>query len=464
MAGNYTANYSMAVALVQHWKDVQHNVLPNYSPLQPQPQLKEQPQHALPSENVNEALYLFVIAAVGLTFNSGVIACILSRKKLRKMTSAFIIHECLLDIIKSVYCIPFAWSLLRDVAPTFCTVLGGSYVVVVTASGFNIVAMICCEAYTFSEHHAGAEARGSACCVAFGVTMVYVGSVIIHLGPTIIGGDFQYNDPIGNCIFVYGTIKSYVVHAMWIAIMSLAMAGAVYYLAYFYKHVQANSAYRLTSLVRSSIAISRGQTANSDGGVVVRRLVRDALSRVRAFMTVTALFVVCWYPLFALTLIDPKFQQPTKVYKLLTFIAWSNAALNPLVLVLFDHNLNAFTRMHCCIRDRPRHNHNQDNEENPPLMGACGGASGGRERFPGSVGSTRGKDRKRHSSSGHYRSPATVYQRVGCRLGTEGQSWSPATNQGHGYGRNTQCNGGSNKNSQLTRNSSICELHNMSMC
>ena len=394
--------------------------------------------HAVPSENVNEALYLFVIAAVGLTLNICVIVCILSRRRLRKMTSAFIVHECLLDVIKSAYCVPFAWSLLRDVAPTFCTILGGSYVVIVTASGFNIVAMICCEAYTFSEHHAGQEARGSACCVLFGVTMVYVGSVIIHLGPTIIGGDFQYNDPIGNCIFVYGTIKSYVVHAMWIAIMSLAMTGAVYYLTYFYRHVQSNSSHRLSALVRTSVAISRGQTGcASDGGRAVRRLVRDALSRVRAFMTVTALFVVCWYPLFVLTLIDPGFRQPTKVYKLLTFVAWSNSALNPLVLVLFDRNLNAFARLRCCSTD-----------EDDTIQGCSG-----EEPL------TRSNQKKKLSTQKKrlsYRSPATVYQRVGCRLCTEGQRWKST--------RGEQCNGGGGPSNLLARDSSICELHHLSMC
>jgi len=92
-----------------------------------------------------------------------------------------------------------------------------SYVVIVTASGFNIVAMVCCEAYAFSErsgsrHHVAAgvstsKNAGSLGCAVFGVLMVYIGSVIVHLGPTIIGGDFNYNDVIGNCIFAYGTIK-----------------------------------------------------------------------------------------------------------------------------------------------------------------------------------------------------------------------------------------------------------------
>ena len=139
-------------------------------------------------DNVNEAMYLFIIAGIGLFLNLAVVGCVFFCKRLRKMTSSFIVHGCILDIVKCGYCVPFAQSLLRDVAPSFCTVLGGSYVVVITASGFNIVAMICCEAYTFSEHNVGVtEPHGTICCVVFGILMVYIGSVIIHLGPTIIG-------------------------------------------------------------------------------------------------------------------------------------------------------------------------------------------------------------------------------------------------------------------------------------
>jgi len=359
----------------------------------------------IPTENRNEAMYLFIISAVGLFLNLVVIMCILLCKSLRKMTSAFIMHGCILDIVKCGYCIPFARSLLKDVAPSFCTVLGGSYVVIVTASGFNIVAMICCEAYTFSEHNMGGQAHGSLCCVVFGVVMVYIGSVIIHLGPTIIGGDFNYNDLIGNCIFVYGPIKSYVVHVMWIAIMTLAMVGAVYYLVFFYKHVQANSTHRLASLVRASIALSRGNTQNQN----IRKLVQDSLGRARVLITITALFILCWYPLFILTVVDPKFKQPTKIYKLLTFIAWSNAAINPLVLVLFDRNINVLQRIVCpCCRASAASADDDDREA--PLMPA----------------STSSRTPSLSRSSSRHQAPlsqVTVYKNVGQRLSERSQMY-----------------------------------------
>lgn len=399
-------------------------------------------------EGLNEALYLFLIAGVGFFGNLLVISSIATSRTLRRMTSAFIIHCCVLDMIKSIYCVPFATSLLQPGAPSYCSVLGGSYVVIVTASGFNIVAMICCEAYSFSEHNVGNEGRGTLCCVVFGIIMVYIGSIIIHLGPTIIGGEFNYNDLIGNCIFVYGTIKSYVVHAMWIVIMTLAMVGATYYLVFFYRHVQSNSTHRLASLVRASIAISRGNIADNR---TIRKVVRDSLSRARVLMTLTALFTLCWYPLFILTLADPKFKQPTKIYKLLSFIAWSNSALNPLVLILFDRNINRFRSLACCqsmcclCR--------QDPDDPDMLLMPSASHSGTLS----------------HSLANPdvYLHPESMQRRVGCRLCKEGQAHS-----------NTHCNGGvgqgersvtpatpvpstsHSRPSPLHRDTSVCELHN----
>ena len=424
----------------------------------------------LTSESINEALYLFIAATAGFFMNLLIICCIITCRHLRRMTSAFLLHGCVLDVIKCVYCVPFATSLLHDIKPNFCTMLGGSYVVIVTASGFNIVATVCCEAYTFSEHNVGGEGRGSLCCVIFGVVMVYIGSIIIHLGPTIIGGVFKFNEMIGNCIFKYGTIQSYVVHAMWIVIMTIAMIGAVYYLVFFYRHVQANSTHRLASLVRASIAVSRGNTTDQN----IRKVIRDSLSRTRVLMMITGLYIICWYPLFILTLVDPHFTRPPKVYKFLTFIAWSNAALNPIVLMLFDRNINIFRKRFPCCRQMCRYvqcwkDDMEDEEPDIPLMMGAGLSSGlgsgigaglGAGPFGARVtGSTPAGSRTntltkspKKTTESFPLSPAAVYQRVGCRLCQEGQSHSA-----------THCNGGVGKDkntaSLVKRDTSVCELH-----
>jgi len=123
---------------------------------------------------------------------------------------------------------------------------------------------------------------------------------------------------------------------MWIAIMTVVMATvvmatAVYYIGLFHRHLQAAATHRIASLLRAVFRRHRGA-----GDVISRsvtsRSVRYSLSRSRALILMTSLFVACWYPLYTLTLVDPKFEQSTKLYKVLTLVAWSNATLNPLTV------------------------------------------------------------------------------------------------------------------------------------
>lgn len=267
-----------------------------------------------------------------------------------------------------------------------------------------------------SEQSLGIDRRANVCCILFGIVIVYVTSIIIHLGPTIIGGDFNYNDMIGNCIFVYGTVKSYVVHAMWIAIMTLVLASASYYLGVFHRHIQAGSTHRLASVLRAVIAARSAvscrnppdtDTTSPAAGAVdyakTRRswkrldwAVRNSLSRSRVLILITSLFIACWYPLYVLTLVDPKFEQPSKLYKVLTFIAWSNATLNPLVFLLFDANIGTLKRIGCMTRDATAV---MTSSRRHPV----GRRESGTRRSSGSVGT------------------GSVYERVGSRLHSEGQ-------------------------------------------
>jgi len=102
----------------------------------------------LPDE-VIEALFLLSTAAVGFFLNITIIACLLSVSSLRTISSFFVLHGCLLDAVKCLYSVPFATSLLRRGPPNNCAVLGGSFVLLVTASALNIVATVCSEAYSF---------------------------------------------------------------------------------------------------------------------------------------------------------------------------------------------------------------------------------------------------------------------------------------------------------------------------
>jgi len=116
---------------------------------------------------------------------------------------------------------------------------------------------------------------------------------------------------------------------MWIAIMTVVVASAIYYIGIFHRHLHAAGTHRIASLLRAVFRRANSSTGDVIARSVTSRSVRYSLSRSRALILMTSLFIVCWYPLYTLTLIDPKFQQSTKLYKVLTLVAWSNATLNP---------------------------------------------------------------------------------------------------------------------------------------
>jgi hypothetical protein len=146
---------------------------------------------------------------LGILLNLVVVLFVFIRQTLRKMTSAFLIHACFLDCLKAAYCIPIANNLVTQQKPSDCDFFGATYVLIVTASVFNMLAMVCTEAYTFGEINIGGNSRGSLCCILFGIILVYIASTVLHLGPTLIGGYFDFHPEIGSCSFVLGKETGY---------------------------------------------------------------------------------------------------------------------------------------------------------------------------------------------------------------------------------------------------------------
>ena len=296
-----------------------------------------------------EAYYLYLMGTVGMVLNLVVVVTILLRRTLRKMTSAFLIHCCFLNFLKSMYCIPFGYNLTHPTEVGDCSFQGSSYIIIITASAFNLMAMICTEAYTFGETNIGGNSRGSVCCVLFGILTVYVTSTIVHLGPTLIGGYFEFNKDIGSCAFILGEAMGYIANIMWIMIITLTFIGASHFLCKFYKEIQMNQPNRVSMLVRTSITIMddphRKQSTSS-----IRALVEDSKHRAKIFVMTVIEFIICWYPLFLLLIIDVNFKVSPKVYQAFSFIAWSQGSIEPILYILFDRNLDLLASSVYCDR------------------------------------------------------------------------------------------------------------------
>lgn len=234
------------------------------------------------------------------------------------MTSAFLIHAGFLNLLKAAFCIPFGLNLLsgadekKENEPDDCNFQGSFYIVIVTTSAINMVAMICTEAYTFGEVNVGGNSQGTSCCILFGLLVVYITSVILHLGPTLIGGDIVYNPDIGSCAFQLGTVTGYVANVMWIVIITLAFVGVGHFLNKLYKEIQLNRPNRVSMLVRHSITITDG-LGRKPSACTVHEMTQEAMHRAKIFVITAIAFVLCWYPLFLLILIDVNFKVSPKV-------------------------------------------------------------------------------------------------------------------------------------------------------
>lgn len=292
-----------------------------------------------------EAYYLYFIAISGMLLNIIVVMAIFIRKPLRKMTSGFLVHACFLDFSKSAYCIPIGTNLLSQTKPTDCDFFGATFVILITISVFNMVAMVCTEAYTFGEKNIGGNSKGTAICIMFGVVLVYIGSMILHLGPTLIGGHFEFQPDIGTCSFTFGKQTGYVAHVMWAFITTVAMIAAFHFIRRLYKEIQINRPNRVSFLVRTSITVM--DTASSST-CRLRMIIKDATHRAKLFIVNTTLFILCWYPYFLLIIIDKNFKVSPKLYQAFAFIAWSHGAFQPIVYILFDRNLNLLAKYIYC--------------------------------------------------------------------------------------------------------------------
>jgi len=102
-------------------------------------------------------------------------------------------------------------------------------------------------------------------------------------------------------------MQNYVAHAMWIVITTFATLTAVSYLIHLRRHVRSGAAHQFV------VAVTADRTSAARRMRRLRRVVRRTSTRIHALTIVSVVFIVSWYPLYVLTIVDPGFRQPLKV-------------------------------------------------------------------------------------------------------------------------------------------------------
>jgi len=133
---------------------------------------------------------------------------------------------------------------------------------------------------------------------------------------------------------------------MWIGIVTLTFLIIYRYIYKFYRQLKANEKFRITALARNAAHMSKGEANDESIYDVVYRLKK----RVKVLLSMTIINMVCWYPLFLLTLIDHRYERPSWMYRILTIIAWSHSALAPLPLLIIDRSFGLFYQVRNAMR------------------------------------------------------------------------------------------------------------------
>ncbi|GFR95379.1 trace amine-associated receptor 4-like [Elysia marginata] len=356
---------------------------------------QEQPMNSTDGTSpaaVGEGVALIMVALVGGIGNLLTMGVTLACPTFRHMSSAFLFHHCLLDAIKSALCVPFGLSLLMASHIPHCDVLGAGYILLMTVSAYNLLALVVNEEYQCAfvsqrlhqtKHHAGNTSPGQrladgteggdGCCIAFGVVIIWFTTVLLHLGVAFLPGSSEYSPSVGNCIYRYGVTKNYVIHVLWVILVTGAMVVAVSSFLHFFRSLRSGARghkWKLLHKSLSSLNASHNNILPGNGNqewhsrhtgrtffaenmealmgegeetlyefddLSTQKALQQAkryLRRVYIMLAMVISFVICWYPLFILTLVDVNFQQAPSLYRRLMILAWVQPVTTPIFCML----------------------------------------------------------------------------------------------------------------------------------
>lgn len=213
-----------------------------------------------------EGAVLLTVAVVGGLGNLLVFSATAVCSKLRTTACAFLSHHCLLDSVKSIFCIPFACALLLDIDIPYCNAVGAAYIFLMTLTAYNLLAIHINEEYqlTDREGYIPGQSQGdcrdhldkgnSFWCISFGIFMIWFTTVLIHLGVAFLPSSAEFSYDIGNCVFNYGTPKNYVIHVLWTILVTAALVIAIICFAMFFCKLRARMHSEKWTLLHTSIS------------------------------------------------------------------------------------------------------------------------------------------------------------------------------------------------------------------
>ena len=325
------------------------------------------------------AIVLFSVGTVCVLGNLLAITNIIFNPRYRKTTLAILCHHCFLDFIKALYCFPYGYSLLTSHEIPYCHLVGSSYVFVMTTSAYNLLALVVNEEYSLNRSNSSPYAgdncqitrdnsrtetfvktssndisyqkrhinnsHGERHCVVFGIFIIWFMSLLLNLGVAIIPSNTTYIQEIGNCIFLYGVPDGFVLHVLWVTLVTMAIVLATASFFHIYRRISVLAKEAKWSYIHESLSndiqdclATDSEENNHRNHQINRSDLQFHMRRILIFISMVTCFALFWYPLFFLTIFDPQFQEPSLLYKILSIVAWCQPVTTPLfsALVLRD--------------------------------------------------------------------------------------------------------------------------------
>lgn len=213
-----------------------------------------------------EGAVLMTVAVVGGLGNLIIFIFTTACSRFKTTSCAFLSHHCILDSVKSIYCIPFACALLLDIDIPYCNTLGATYIFLMTLTAYNLLAIHINEEYQLTDRHGyipgenkahrhyRVDDKNSFWCVSFGIFMIWFTTVLLHLGVAFLPSSAEFNYNIGNCVFKYGTRKNYVIHILWTILVTAALVIAIICFTTFFCKLKARMNSEKWTLLHTSIS------------------------------------------------------------------------------------------------------------------------------------------------------------------------------------------------------------------
>lgn len=293
------------------------------------------------------AYILIGVTSLGCLGNAVAIVIILVFQKFRKSSTAFICHQCFLDLVKGLYNFLYAFHLIRESVVPACNAIGASYVLFVTVSAYNLLAIVVneeCEMQRPSKHR-----EKNHFCVLFGIAILWFTCILIHMGVAFLPKEPEFIPGVGSCTFSYGTPSNLVLHILWIILITMAIFLTLMHFLSMYCRVRFKAKSLKWALIHRSLLreVFSSSTDDLDPKSVQKSCHSNNLythlylRRIKILTIMVVSFIIFWYPLFLLTIVDHKFLSSKNWYQALTILSWCHPATTPIFTIFILHDMSS---------------------------------------------------------------------------------------------------------------------------